>query len=219
MAYKVYVDGQEGTTGLQINEYLGRRTDIELLKIDPSLRKDPGERARLLNAADVAFLCLPDAAARERVLEQARAVYGPAHVLAHLTVDARSGAPSWVDHLPTVLPVLEQMQGVRSVMIDGRFLVLSGVVTSDQEKAVILRTIAPLRSLGLELEDHMTVAGAGPCRWTSARPTGSTRGSVPPCRSPPGCCRCPTAGSCPPTPTRATRTYPPRPRAPRCTRR
>src|SRR5574338_565326 len=39
---------------------------------------------------------LPDAAARERVLEQARAVYGPAHVLDQLTVDARSGAPSWV---------------------------------------------------------------------------------------------------------------------------
>ncbi|HET8721412.1 MAG TPA: BON domain-containing protein, partial [Nitrospira sp.] len=105
---------------------------------------------------------LPDAAARERILEQARAVYGPPHVLDQLTVDARSGSPSWVNHLPTVLPVLEQMQGVRSVMIDGRFLVLSGVVPSDQQKAAILRTISPLRSLGLELEDHMTVAGAGP---------------------------------------------------------
>jgi N-acetyl-gamma-glutamyl-phosphate reductase len=67
MAYKVYVDGQEGTTGLQINEYLGRRQDVELLRIDPARRKDPEERARLLNAADVAFLCLPDAAAREAV--------------------------------------------------------------------------------------------------------------------------------------------------------
>src|SRR5690606_25061822 len=44
MAYKVYVDGQEGTTGLQINEYLSRRADIELLRIDPALRKDAGER-------------------------------------------------------------------------------------------------------------------------------------------------------------------------------
>jgi N-acetyl-gamma-glutamyl-phosphate reductase len=67
MAYKVFVDGQEGTTGLQINEYLSRRPDIELLRIDADKRKDAGERARLLNAADVAFLCLPDDAAREAV--------------------------------------------------------------------------------------------------------------------------------------------------------
>jgi OmpA-OmpF porin, OOP family len=103
---------------------------------------------------------LPDAATRERILERARAVYGPAHVLDQLTVDARIGAPSWVNHLSTVLPVLEQMQGVRSVMIDGRFLVLSGAVASEQARSAILREISPLRSLGLELEDHMTVAKA-----------------------------------------------------------
>jgi OOP family OmpA-OmpF porin len=103
---------------------------------------------------------LPDAAARERILERARSVYGPTHVLDQLTVDARAGGPSWVNHLPTVLPVLEQMQGVRSVMIDGRFLVLSGTVPSEQAKAAVLSTVAPLRSLGLELEDHMTVKTA-----------------------------------------------------------
>ncbi len=65
MAHKVFVDGQEGTTGLRIHEVLAGRPDIELLKIDPERRKDAAERARLLNAADVAFLCLPDAAARE----------------------------------------------------------------------------------------------------------------------------------------------------------
>jgi len=63
--YRVFVDGQEGTTGLEINERLSKRTDIELLKIDPERRKDPQERSRLLNGADIAFLCLPDAAARE----------------------------------------------------------------------------------------------------------------------------------------------------------
>jgi N-acetyl-gamma-glutamyl-phosphate reductase len=67
MVYKVFVDGQEGTTGLQINEFLSRRQDIEVLRIDAAKRKDAAERARLLNAADVAFLCLPDAAAREAV--------------------------------------------------------------------------------------------------------------------------------------------------------
>ena len=67
MSTRVFVDGQEGTTGLRIHEVLATRSDIEVLRAAPELRKDAGERARLLNAADVAFLCLPDAAARESV--------------------------------------------------------------------------------------------------------------------------------------------------------
>lgn len=64
---KIYIDGREGTTGLQIYERLGDRDDIELLLIDEDKRKDTEERRKLLNAADLAFLCLPDAAAREAV--------------------------------------------------------------------------------------------------------------------------------------------------------
>ena len=67
MKPKVYIDGQEGTTGLQIYERLGQRSDIDLLRIDPAKRKDVDERRKLLNAADLVFLCLPDAAAREAV--------------------------------------------------------------------------------------------------------------------------------------------------------
>jgi len=67
MTHHIFVDGQEGTTGLRIHEMLARRSDVEVLRIHPDKRKDPAERARLLNAADVAFLCLPDAAAREAV--------------------------------------------------------------------------------------------------------------------------------------------------------
>jgi N-acetyl-gamma-glutamyl-phosphate reductase len=67
MSYKVFVDGQEGTTGLQINEYLAQRADIELLRIDSDKRKDLAERKRLINASDVTFLCLPDDAAKESV--------------------------------------------------------------------------------------------------------------------------------------------------------
>ena len=67
MAFKVFVDGQEGTTGLQINEYLARRADIDVLKIDADKRKDLNERKRLINASDVTFLCLPDDAAKESV--------------------------------------------------------------------------------------------------------------------------------------------------------
>ena len=67
MTYTVFVDGQEGTTGLQINEYLAKRDDIEVLRIDADKRKDPAERKRLINASQVTFLCFPDDAAREAV--------------------------------------------------------------------------------------------------------------------------------------------------------
>ena len=67
MLKKVFVDGQEGTTGLQIHERLQARKDIEILKIDPEKRKDPKERKKLINEADIVFLCLPDEAARESV--------------------------------------------------------------------------------------------------------------------------------------------------------
>lgn len=64
---KIYIDGQEGTTGLQIYDRLGEREDIELLRIDPDKHKDTAERKKLLNTADLVFLCLPDAAAVEAV--------------------------------------------------------------------------------------------------------------------------------------------------------
>jgi len=64
---KVYIDGKEGTTGLQIYDRLAAREDIELLLIDEDKRKDPAERKRLMDAADIVFLCLPDAAAIEAV--------------------------------------------------------------------------------------------------------------------------------------------------------
>ena len=64
---KIYIDGKEGTTGLQIYERLGKRDDVELLLIDEVKRKDTEERRRFLNAADIVFLCLPDAAAKEAV--------------------------------------------------------------------------------------------------------------------------------------------------------
>ena len=65
MKAKIFIDGQEGTTGLQIYDRLGGRDDIELLIIDPEKRKDVSERRRLINSADLVFLCLPDEAAIE----------------------------------------------------------------------------------------------------------------------------------------------------------
>ncbi len=64
---KVYIDGQEGTTGLKILERFKDRTDIELLRIDEDKRKDNDERKKLINSSDFTFLCLPDAAAKEAV--------------------------------------------------------------------------------------------------------------------------------------------------------
>ncbi len=64
---KIFIDGSEGTTGLRINERFQGRDDIELLTIDSELRKDVEERKRLINASDITFLCLPDAAAKESV--------------------------------------------------------------------------------------------------------------------------------------------------------
>ncbi len=67
MVAKIFIDGEAGTTGLQIRERLAGRRDLEVLSIAQDKRKDLGERKRLLNAADVAILCLPDDAARESV--------------------------------------------------------------------------------------------------------------------------------------------------------
>ena len=64
---KVYIDGQEGTTGLKILERFKDRSDIELLRIDEDKRKDPEERRKMIHSSDFTFLCLPDAAAREAV--------------------------------------------------------------------------------------------------------------------------------------------------------
>ena len=63
----IFIDGQEGTTGLQIHTRLKVRTDIELITIPDSLRKDTAARRERLNAADLVFLCLPDQAAIEAV--------------------------------------------------------------------------------------------------------------------------------------------------------
>ncbi len=102
----VYVDGQEGTTGLRIHEVLAARGDIELLRIDADRRKDAAERARLLNAADVAFLCLPDAAAREA----AAMVENPRTVLIDASTAHRTNA-EWVYGLPELSR--EQRQRLR----------------------------------------------------------------------------------------------------------
>ncbi len=67
MTAKVYIDGQAGTTGLEIASRLSGRDDVRVLQIDPAARKRPAERARMFRKADIAILCLPDQAAQEAV--------------------------------------------------------------------------------------------------------------------------------------------------------
>lgn len=64
---KVFIDGEAGTTGLQIHQRLANRSDLEVISIEPAKRKDTNERAKMIEAADVAILCLPDQAAEQAV--------------------------------------------------------------------------------------------------------------------------------------------------------
>ena len=99
MSYKVFVDGQEGTTGLRINEYLGQRSDVTLLKIDSDKRKDVAERKRLINESDVTFLCLPDDAAKEAVT----LVENPETCIIDASTAHRIN-PAWTFGLPELNP-------------------------------------------------------------------------------------------------------------------
>ncbi|MBT9312276.1 N-acetyl-gamma-glutamyl-phosphate reductase [Leptothoe kymatousa] len=64
---RVFIDGEAGTTGLQIYTRLAQRQDVTVVSIDPTKRKDVAERARMIDSVDIAILCLPDAAAQEVV--------------------------------------------------------------------------------------------------------------------------------------------------------
>lgn len=99
MAYQIFIDGQEGTTGLKILDRLAARPDLEILKIDEEKRKDPAERRKLINASDITFLCLPDAAAIE-----AAALATNDHVKIIDASTAHRVAPGWAYGFPELSP-------------------------------------------------------------------------------------------------------------------
>ena len=90
----VFIDGSAGTTGLRISERLSERKDLSLIHLDEAHRKDPKAREEALTAAQVAFLCLPDDAAREAV----SLVHGETVIID--TSTAHRTAPGWVYGFP-----------------------------------------------------------------------------------------------------------------------
>lgn len=96
---RVFIDGEAGTTGLQIYTRLAQREDVTIVSIDPTKRKDVAERARLIDSVDVAILCLPDAAAREVV----GLVSSPTVKILDASTAHRTH-PDWVYGFPELAP-------------------------------------------------------------------------------------------------------------------
>ena len=113
MSCKVFIDGSSGTTGLRIAERLARRPELELLTISEAGRKDLACRAEIINAADLAFLCLPDAASKEVIpLVDAR-------VKVLDTSTAFRTAPGWVYGFPELHGQRDAIRAAHRVAVPG----------------------------------------------------------------------------------------------------
>jgi N-acetyl-gamma-glutamyl-phosphate reductase len=138
--HKVFVDGQEGTTGLQIRERLASHGGVRVLEIEPERRKDVERRRELVNEADAVFLCLPDAAARESV-----ALLDPANTRTRV-IDASTAhriADGWVYGLPELAP------GQRDAIRASRRVAVTGC-----HAAGFILALAPLVRAGLVPADY-----------------------------------------------------------------
>lgn len=137
MSVKVYIDGQEGTTGLKILERFKDRNDIELMKISEEKRKDPDERAKFINNADYVFLCLPDAASKEAV-----SFVNNDHVRIIDASTAHRTNPEWAYGFPELSPEhREKIKNSKRVAVPGCYasgfnaivypLVKNGIIPDD----------------------------------------------------------------------------------------
>jgi len=138
--HTVYVDGQEGTTGLQIRERLAAHGGVRVLEIEPDRRKDTARRRALINEADLVFLCLPDAASRESV-----ALLDPANRSTRF-IDASTAhriAEGWVYGLP------ELRSGQRDAIRGSRRVAVTGC-----HAAGFVLALAPLVAAGLVPPDY-----------------------------------------------------------------
>jgi N-acetyl-gamma-glutamyl-phosphate reductase len=142
MAFQVFVDGQEGTTGLRIHEYLARRSDVALMKIDPARRKDVVARRELINASDVTFLCLPDQAAVESVA----LVDNPRTCIIDASTAHRI-APGWEFGLPELTP--DQRARLRAT---------KRIANPGCHASAFIVAVKPLVALGILAPDHPLAA-------------------------------------------------------------
>ncbi|MCR5494580.1 MAG: N-acetyl-gamma-glutamyl-phosphate reductase [Treponema sp.] len=137
MAVKVFIDGKEGTTGLKIFERFAKRNDLEILQIDDEKRKDPVEKAKMINASDYTFLCLPDAAA----IESAELCTNPDTVIIDASTAHRTN-PDWAYGFPELdKSFREKIQTSKRIAVPGCYasgfislgypLVKSGIMPKD----------------------------------------------------------------------------------------
>jgi len=137
MALKVFIDGKEGTTGLRIFERLATRSDLTMLTLPEEKRKDPEARRACLHEADIAVLCLPDAAAKESV---ALAKGSKARILD--TSTAHRVAPGWAYGFP------ELSAAHRDGVIHSQYVAVPGCHASG-----FIALTAPLTAAGLLPKD------------------------------------------------------------------
>lgn len=135
---KVYIDGQSGTTGLQIYDRIGSRQDLELLRIDEDKRHDIEERRKFLNSADIVFLCLPDDGAREAV----SLIDNPAVRVIDASTAHRTNS-DWVYGLP------ELSREQRSAIATGKRIANPGCHATG-----LISVTAPLVKMGIMPKDY-----------------------------------------------------------------
>ena len=141
MAKKIFIDGSAGTTGLRIHERLSGRKDLEIIKLPEELRKDPSARADAINASDVVFLCLPDAAAIEAV----SLVTSPTVAIID-TSTAHRTQPDWTYGFP-------EINGLREKIVTSKRVANPGCHASG-----FIALVAPLVAAGIIPADRVLSA-------------------------------------------------------------